>query len=128
MDRFETCCKIGTGFSDENLEKLYQILSQTTTSEPSNEYKLNGFKKADVWFSPTIVWEIKAADFQLSPIYTAAISDFNDEKGIGLRFPRLMRIREDKKPYDATTSKFILDMYKQQANIASFDFKDDEMY
>eukprot|EP00828_Plagiopyla_frontata_P015454 TRINITY_DN2005_c0_g1_i1.p1 TRINITY_DN2005_c0_g1~~TRINITY_DN2005_c0_g1_i1.p1 ORF type:complete len:574 (-),score=59.38 TRINITY_DN2005_c0_g1_i1:74-1795(-) len=128
MDRFETCCKTGTGFSDENLEKLYQILSQTTTSEPSNEYKLNGFKKADVWFSPTIVWEIKAADFQLSPIYTAAISDFNDEKGIGLRFPRLMRIREDKKPYDATTSKFILDMYKQQANIASFDFKDDEMY
>ena len=23
LDRFETCCKTGTGFSDENLEKLY---------------------------------------------------------------------------------------------------------
>lgn len=59
-----------------------------------------------------MVLEIKGADFQLSPIYTSAIGEINNEKGIGLRFPRLVRIREDKGPYDATCSSFIIDLYK----------------
>ena len=36
-------------------------------------------------------------------------------KGIGLRFPRLIKVREDRKPTEASTNEFVLDLYKQQA-------------
>jgi DNA ligase 1 len=48
------------------------------------EYKVGDFK-ADVWFEPCVVWEIKGADLQLSPVYTAGMYEVGGEKGIGMR-------------------------------------------
>ena len=66
----------------------------------------------DAWFRPSVVWEVKGADLQLSPVYFACQTILQSEKGIGLRFPRLIKVREDKKPEDATTSTFIHDIYR----------------
>lgn len=52
---------------------------------------------------------------KLSPIYTCGIGDADQNRGIGLRFPRLMKVRDDKKPHEASTSEFVLDLYNQQA-------------
>ena len=49
-------------------------------------------------------------------------------KGISLRFPRFLRLRDDKSPEDATTSTQIADMYRQQANVADVDEGDDDYY
>jgi DNA ligase 1 len=64
----ETVCKIGTGFSDEIFAKLYTQLSELVIDKaPSNlKYKE---KNVDVWIMPKYVWEVKAADLSLSPIY-----------------------------------------------------------
>ncbi len=73
-ERYETLCKAGTGFSDEILERLYNELKEHRIKGPLEEYLVKEFK-ADVWFQPKMVWEIRGADIQISPKYTCAIAD-----------------------------------------------------
>mmetsp|Transcript_41748 Transcript_41748/g.163813 ORF Transcript_41748/g.163813 Transcript_41748/m.163813 type:complete len:762 (-) Transcript_41748:733-3018(-) len=146
-EQYETTCKIGTGFSEEQLtefsefynekdriiggRKSYYVFSGSTSLEP------------DVWFEESQVWEIRCADLTISPAHTAAIVrhsiDFlrtyrmsleahklsphvvryqgsvDPEKGIGLRFPRFLRIRPDREPQNASTSEQIMEMYAAQS-------------
>lgn len=59
-------------------------------------------------------------------MYTCGVSETKLEKGIGLRFPRLLRIRDDKAPDEATSPSFIYEIYSQQAVVTNnFDDADD---
>ncbi|KAK9368458.1 hypothetical protein V1509DRAFT_622970 [Lipomyces kononenkoae] len=118
---YETICKIGTGFSEEMLDTLYQKLSETTTIQPRSYYSYtqSNANAPDVWFEPTMVWEVIAADLSLSPVYRAAISEIGRNKGVSLRFPRFIRIRDDKSPEQATTSEQVREFYQRQASAAA---------
>ncbi|KAF2144676.1 uncharacterized protein K452DRAFT_316619 [Aplosporella prunicola CBS 121167] len=67
-----------------------------------------------VWFEPQEVWECAFADITLSPTYTAAIGLVSEDRGLSLRFPRFLRVREDKGLEEASTSDFLADLWRKQ--------------
>lgn len=105
-DKYEPCCKIGTGFSDSDLTNFHNVLSPLTTVSTSRINIEGDFDKPDLWLEPVFVWEVKAASLSLSPTYRCG-----EEKGISLRFPRFIRERTDKKAEEATTSNQLLSIY-----------------
>ncbi|KAF8140277.1 ATP-dependent DNA ligase [Boletus edulis] len=112
-EEHQTICKIGTGFSEEMLQMHWDTLRALEMDKPRGDIKVGG-AKPDVWFEPKIVWEVLAADLSLSPIYTAA-QGLVEERGISLRFPRFIRVRDDKSADDATGPEQIAEMYERQA-------------
>eukprot|EP00927_Polykrikos_kofoidii_P036419 TRINITY_DN3074_c2_g1_i2.p1 TRINITY_DN3074_c2_g1~~TRINITY_DN3074_c2_g1_i2.p1 ORF type:complete len:747 (-),score=170.01 TRINITY_DN3074_c2_g1_i2:142-2382(-) len=124
-EEFQTVCKAGTGFSDEDLKAHYEFFKGRTVLKAESNYNVTDKMTPDVWFEACQVWEIKAADLSISPVHTAAMGVKSDGKGIGLRFPRFLRIREDKQPEDATAADQIVDMFEAQASISK-DNGDDE--
>jgi DNA ligase-1 len=74
----------------------------------------------DVWFEPKIVIEIIASEITLSPSHTAAKDAVRPRYGLALRFPKFTgKIRDDKKPEDATTIEEVVTMYRRQLKIGA---------
>lgn len=132
-EEYQVICKLGTGFSEADLERLTaQLKPHSLPNGPKPYYRCGDSVKPDVWFDSVCVWEVKAADFSVSPIYTAAWGLVEPAKGISLRFPRFVRDRTGEKgPEDASTSQQVAEMYEQQAinsSSAAANDQDEEDY
>jgi len=91
--------RVATGFSDEQLAEVYELVKDTVISKSGKEVR----------FEPALVFEVGYAEIQVSPTY---------EGGFALRFPRFIRIRDDKGIPDIETLESIRERYKRQANSA----------
>merc|ERR1712087_424398 len=104
----------------------YEFFKNKTSPQPNSAYNVTKSLVPDVWLEPCQVWEIKAADLSISPVHTSAMGIKADGKGIGLRFPRFLRIRDDKQPEDATAADQIVEMFESQATITGKGGDDDD--
>ena len=89
--------RVATGFSDDQLAEVYDLLKDTVTTKSGKE----------VAFEPTLVFEVGYAELQVSQTY---------DGGFALRFPRFVRIRDDKDIAEIETLESIRDRYQRQVN------------
>ncbi len=89
--------KVATGFSDEALQEMYVALSDLVLSE---EGKM-------VHVEPQIVVEVGYAEVQKSPSYAG---------GFALRFPRFIRLRDDKSPEEIESLRMIEERFLAQSS------------
>jgi len=116
-DNFPSVCKVGTGFTDESLDQLYQILSNKITLKKNS--RIVSEMEADVWFEPELVLEIVASEITLSPIHKTGLNLIRKGSGFALRFPKFTgKIRFEKAVEDASTDEEVLALYKGQSKFS----------
>jgi len=91
--------RVATGFSDDQLTEVYELLKDRVIKKSGKE----------VTFEPGLVFEVGYSELQVSPTY---------QGGFALRFPRFIRIRDDKGLSDIETLGSIKERYNRQAKSA----------
>jgi len=91
--------RVATGFSDEQLTEVYELMKDRVVKKTGKE----------VMFEPDLVFEVGYAELQVSPTY---------EGGFALRFPRFIRIRDDKAVADVETLDSVRERYDRQSKSA----------
>lgn len=92
--KIKTFTKVGTGLTDEQFRELKKRLSKLEVKEKPKEYEVHKDLEPDFWVKPSLVVELAADEITKSPKHTS---------GYALRFPRLIRFRDDKGIKQATT-------------------------
>ena len=110
----EAVTKCISGFTD----KFYTTNKEKYAEGSANLIQRPGYVEyagsPDVWFEPQEVWEMAFADITMSPTYTAAIGLVSEERGLSLRFPRFLKVREDKGIEEASTADFLAGLWRKQ--------------
>jgi DNA ligase-1 len=105
-EKITTISKIGTGLTDEQFKELKKRLLKLETSQKPKEYgKVSKTLEPDTWVKPGLVVEIAADEITKSPTHSS---------GYALRFPRLVKFRDDKGKDEATTIKEVVKLFKLQ--------------
>ncbi len=92
---FLTVGKMATGLTDQQLQELTDMLKSDILEQEGKLVKLK----------PRLVVEVGYQEIQKSPKY---------ESGFALRFPRLIRVREDKLPDEADSLDRVARIYESQ--------------
>ena len=124
-DMFETVSRIGSGFTEAQMVELRETLEKIKTK--SKPPRVDARIEPDFWVTPKYVVTIKADEITKSPTHTCGAEKDKEgvEVGYALRFPRLVgegsAIRKDKSVEEATTTKEVIEMYKQQKRVSVSD-------
>lgn len=110
-DAIRTLTKVGTGLTEDMLVEIKKRLDKLKSKEKPKEYEAHKQSLAsqgpgkdlipDVWAIPKLVVEVTADSISKSTKHSL---------GFSLRFPRFIKIREDKSPNEATTLKELSDI------------------
>jgi DNA ligase 1 len=118
--RYESLCRLATGFDDATLAGLEaRFKDHVASSKPKT---VDSTMTPDVWLNPALVLEVQGAELTLSPNHRCAWGDVKPEAGLSVRFPRFTgRWRDDKKANQATTSEEVLKMFQARRKKQGFD-------
>lgn len=103
-EKILTLAKVGTGITDQVFGELGKRLKEIGTRKQELGYVVPKSLEPDVWVEPKLVVEVAADEITVSPTHSA---------GYALRFPRLVKIRDDKGVEQITTLQEVKGMYEQ---------------
>ncbi len=122
-DIYVTVTKIGTGLTDEQFREFVKRAHKFRVKEKPPLYEVDKLFTPDVWMDPGLVVEVGCDEITRSAAHTAG-RELQPSKsgkafevktpGYALRFPRLVRFRDDRRPEDATTVREIKQLYVKQ--------------
>jgi len=107
-NKYKTTSKIGTGLSDEQWKELDARVKRLEVGNKPKEYEVEKNLEPDIWVKPSLVVEILADEISRSPIHTA---------GLALRFPRLIKFRDEKNPDQTTSVGELTNLYGMQKTL-----------
>ncbi len=102
-DNIRTLTKVGTGLTEDMLIEIRKRLDKLVSFKKPKEYEAQKDLIPDVWAIPKLVVEVTADSISKSTKHSL---------GLSLRFPRFLKIREDKGPNEATTLQELKDIAK----------------
>ena len=108
--KFKSVSKIGTGLTDEQWREMDKRARSLEVGDKPDEYDVHSNLFPDAWTKPSLVVEILADEITRSPIHTA---------GLALRFPRLVRFRDEKAPEQATTKHELNTLFEMQKALSN---------
>jgi DNA ligase-1 len=114
-DAYKTVARIGTGFTEEQMVEYRKLLEKIAVKEKPKD--VEALIAPHVWVQPKYVAVIKADEITRSPTHTAGMKKTAkgwEGEGLALRFPRIVQLRMDKGPRDATTEREVFKLYEQQ--------------
>lgn len=103
--RFKTVTKCGSGYTDEDLVELTKLFKKIQLKKPHPEVDIE--VDSDAHFEPRVVFEVVYEEIQKSP-------EEKHSSGWGLRFPRFVKLREDRRPEEINTVHEVAELYKKQ--------------
>ncbi|XP_029127986.1 DNA ligase 6 [Cajanus cajan] len=112
-EEYQSVCRVMSGFSDSFYIEMKEFFSGDKVLSKKPPYYQTG-EAPDMWFSPQVVWEIRGADFTVSPVHHAAIGLVHPSRGISIRFPRFIRSVSDRNPEECSTPADIVEMFHSQ--------------
>ena len=115
-NRFVSLCKLGTGFSEDILDKLTKQLLQKKLMKVPKNFEIPASLKPDFVFKPTEVWEVGYDSITISASYPLGRGLIDEEKtncGLSLRFPRFCRFRPDKYIEMANSPEDIISLFNK---------------
>lgn len=92
---FTSVGRVGTGMTEEQLQEFTDVLKPLIEYESGDEVTLK----------PEMIVEVAFQEIQTSPQY---------ESGFALRFPRVIKVREDKSPDEADNLERLKSLYEAQ--------------
>jgi len=101
----KTVTKVGTGLTDDQFRELKKRLLGSEVKDKPKNYVVTKLLEPDFWVTPQVIVEIAADEITKSPSHSA---------GYALRFPRLVKFRDDKSVREATTVEELKRLFKLQ--------------
>ena len=104
-DRYWTVTKVGSKLSDDQLKVIRKRLDELAVDGKDDLYEVPDALVPDVWVRPEMVVEVAGDNLTKSPLHSAKMA---------LRFPRVIKIRDDKGAEQITSMEELWELYKMQ--------------
>ena len=112
-DNYEALTITHGSLKERQLGELFYYLQDYVLQYIPSNYKFGKYEP-DVVFYPKVIVKAKSFYVCLSSFSAAGYNLISDNMGLSIRFPKILKIREDKKLTQIITTEKLMNLYETQ--------------